>query len=444
METERNGELDTHAFEGMLSGIANHEAKALTLAYMCSQADFTTEFASEDLDRGLLQIQGGTPAWRQSPGLPLKYCEQSFEPIGGVVKSKILRRNRWIAAYELTDKGRNEGLALAGLILDWSIRYPEVSVQDVFGNTQSKTANRSPANRLAILESILTSADEAPSFPEIAADHPDKTDFENVIWNMRGSSFEKVTSISTNRKNYDPLLSLYVPEVDVRKPRQKMKPETQAIYRTLEYLRDTNGIEAISMNDFVDLVEETNTDIDPKLVRKALMMQVVSGKKGLIGIALAENGRGELGDEKASRISIKPEHQEAISELVNALHNFRFGIGHQNWRDVALAITANPEFASHIMAKAYENSPKIRARRNPESLGSAIVSIIQAQADSLSVPQLREKLADEKNILVGKNAIRNVLGRLVSSSILVVEQRETIEHGQGQNLKYYGRSPEIN
>ncbi|MEO8105312.1 MAG: hypothetical protein ABI602_03155 [Candidatus Saccharibacteria bacterium] len=149
----------------LLVGVGNHEAKALTLLYL-GQADAALD--RHQMGLGFGAWLGPTPPWKPAPGIPFGYCEQSFQPIGQVVQKPARGPRDTAVGYELSESGRTRGLPLAGLLLDWSLRYPDVSLQNVFGPTFSLSQTRAPQHRLRVLLDLLTAPGGALSTADFA------------------------------------------------------------------------------------------------------------------------------------------------------------------------------------------------------------------------------------------------------------------------------------
>src|SRR6476469_2210551 len=88
-ESLHGQEINTAQNESLLVSVANHEAKALTIAYMASQGEDYVG-TSVELDRSMLRIQGQNPGLKQGNGAAFTYCALSFEPIGAVAKSSVM------------------------------------------------------------------------------------------------------------------------------------------------------------------------------------------------------------------------------------------------------------------------------------------------------------------------------------------------------------------
>lgn len=165
-EVRKNEPLSDEEMGNLLAAIGNNEAKALTLIAMKRGSIYTPK----RLRKAVWEIQGDKKGWPISDMAVLGYCRFSFEDIGLVAKSvSDSIRGTW--GYIKTDYGEEQGDALAGLLLDFSLNHEGVSLYQIFGATQSTSEERevdssagktefktrSPLRRLRVLWELVTS-----------------------------------------------------------------------------------------------------------------------------------------------------------------------------------------------------------------------------------------------------------------------------------------------
>ncbi len=147
----------------LLSAAGNHEGKALLIAAMEPGEIYT----ARQLNRRLLEIQGEQPGWEMSYRLPSAWCEKSLGPIG-LVAEEVTDKENNSYGYTLAEYGEKIGKPFVGLLLDWSRRHPEISLNQLFGNTHVRRdnskedqetdspQNRSPITRYKLLWELVT------------------------------------------------------------------------------------------------------------------------------------------------------------------------------------------------------------------------------------------------------------------------------------------------
>lgn len=441
-ETIRTMELAAEEYFGLLSGVANHEAKALTVAAMAHNAPEDGLFSAATLDSVMHSIQGQNPGWKIGRTVPFTYCDESLGPIGAVTKSTIKNeRGRSVAAYGLTDYGKEYGLAMAGLVLDWSLRYPELSVQTVLGSSQSKTENRTPVYRLAVLESILTAENEGISFSDIVADHPDLVGLPSVVENLKRGAFAKVVTVTTNQRDYNPTLSINDPSYGGRKRFEQLSKETQSIYETMQHFSE-NAIHNVKLNDFIETTIELYPELSAKNIRTILCQKTDRKQTRLPGVTVEENSREGLGGKKSSNVRVNDEYKMALYELLTSLNEFQHNRNIEFYQQRAIEIVNQPDNCAEMMAKAARNSAKVRAAQSAQPTGQIIMDIVGAADTPLSVYDISEKLEGERNLPISVDAIRNHLVKAIGQGILT-KSVQTEEHfGRSKTLIRYSMKDE--
>src|SRR3989344_5311749 len=126
--------LSDEELGNLISAVGNHEAKAITLGLMLPG----NTYSAYQLYKGIIGLQGEDMGWNISDRVPFGYCQSTLYPIG-LVAQELIDPDLKTVGFMKTSRGRNEGDALAGLTLDFSLRYPEFSLQDFFGNTASSS-----------------------------------------------------------------------------------------------------------------------------------------------------------------------------------------------------------------------------------------------------------------------------------------------------------------
>ncbi len=139
-EVPRREPLTDAKMSNLLAAVGNSSMKALLLSclaqkpyYIFTEADMVR---AVHLSQGILSGKGdGWPIGHRSLG---SYCSESFAPIGLVAKEVTKGRGGETFGYQITETGNNEGLALAGFLMDFAKRR-DTSLYRFLGNTNSST-----------------------------------------------------------------------------------------------------------------------------------------------------------------------------------------------------------------------------------------------------------------------------------------------------------------
>ena len=128
----RKERLSDEELGNMLASFGNSEAKALLVIEMILGViyDRTTVRAL------MIGAQGENPTWRLGSVTAIEWCERSLDPIG-VVAQEITDAASNTYGYMKTAYGDTQCVPLAGSLLDFSKRHPEISLYQLLGSTVS-------------------------------------------------------------------------------------------------------------------------------------------------------------------------------------------------------------------------------------------------------------------------------------------------------------------
>lgn len=158
--------LSDEEMGNLLASVGNSEAKAITFILMRNENIYDTG----SLHAEVLRAQGNNKGWKLARPVPFRYCAKSLAPIGLVAK-ETFGSDLLTFGYSITDYGKELGIPLAGLLLDFSERH-NVPLNLLFGETHSTSESqtiqteigesvdykkRAPTTTLKILYEVLTS-----------------------------------------------------------------------------------------------------------------------------------------------------------------------------------------------------------------------------------------------------------------------------------------------
>lgn len=158
--------ISTEELGNLLAAFGNSESKANTLRVMRPGMIYTRR----DLHVAFISSQGRNTGWRTARDTTFDYCEDDLFPVGAVAQDVIDEFTNTFG-YIKTKYGEQVGDPLAGFLLDYSKRYPDSALHDIFGGTNSRSSSveiparlgiidyrrRSPILRLKILSELVTS-----------------------------------------------------------------------------------------------------------------------------------------------------------------------------------------------------------------------------------------------------------------------------------------------
>lgn len=408
-----NERLTDEQMGNLLAAFGNNESKAATLLLMRPETIYTMY----DIHKTFMSSQGENPGWKINWNGPFSYCRNSLAPIGLVARETI-DETLEAYGYVITNYGEKIGKPLAGLLLDFSQKYPDISLADLFGGTASRysgdedTGNkdehkkRSPLTRYRIYYELTT----ATSFPmqterlaeavredsKIVGGHLGKIGERGIIDYDSTEPTKPVSSYSLRPDHPDQNPVSY-------RGRGKL---TQWVYNTLL----ENPDRKFRIKDLEELYAQHH-----------------NGKLGIgegISSVLAHLRRGGYANVggfsylQYSEINIAPEKMRMLIDLVvllDAFQNQSPEIIERGNQFVNYFLTHPKETAS-LMQKAKEHSPMVNRRPIDETFGY-ILSVVQTSPD-ITISDIRKILKDRYQIYMQRPDLWAIAKKLVKDDRL--------------------------
>lgn len=408
----------------LMAGVGNHEAKALLLLYMAKHPVAST---THYLSQGFNEFIGPGADWYPSPTIPFKYCIDSLAPIGQVAEETVESINGSARGFRITGYGQTVGKAAVGGLLAWSLEYPEISLQQVLGATQSRTSMRAAETRIAILQELITSP----------APHVSKTEFmpglqHNISPNEYSDHLRLLDSNLGSLKAHKLILSEKITqdshrrEFSIKEPNAVYAKSIRSPYRQSihSFIAEAHGkgsktFTAEECTDYVikDLQRKDNT-LDAATIRRRVINmlgvrpdanQGRAGDAPIVGIKpLYEEDFG-----KHTRISLNPRHREAITKLLETITEFEPLSANQIRKSSELAedITNDHVAKIALINKAARFSAGVNKRPLSESLDD-VVHILSASNRPLVVVEILEMYNSRAAHPVSRAAVQKWLKAL--------------------------------
>jgi hypothetical protein len=406
---------DEMAYE-FINGASNHELKLLTTAVVLANPDFT--YTATSLHRTMLERQGEEPVWKFQQSTPKQYCDQSLEPIGAVITNTVIgERGRQVNGYRASPDHRQSKLALTGFLMGWSLRYPDLSLQQVYGPTASNSNVRSPQVRHQIYLALLTG--------------DNGKDISNLYKSLEGAGYKYrisinaqldamkdygILTVASHKTDFDPLLRIDNAEyTHLSRHLNQTLPETQALYAAMQLLGSGQNV---SVNELISAAKRIDTRIDEVTLRRKLINAVTV--KGYPGLTVVEKGKVPEG--QSTIVELSDEDYDVISELCVGIENIKDGYNIDENVALAKTIISNPEQFAALVTKARKFSP---ARAGHESgrevLEDQLGNIVKGLGDT-TVAAARDELYQRHGRRLSARVVREILidladnGRVTSES----------------------------
>lgn len=377
--------LSDEQFRKLLNGVANHEAKLLTTAVLATHPD--RWFSRTALLSEMLRIQGDNPAWAMNKLVPSNYCDQSLGPIGAVVIDEIEGKRGPVHSFKISSFGRDYGLALAGGLLDWSLAYPELSLQKVLGGTQSSGEVRPPTVRWRILSELVTSPADEISFTDMKQSTGiENYSYNNLINHLREMAELDLLQVHSKLDEFNPIYSISSP-----KSRYNLKETSttnQAIYGGMQLLHD-RGIREVTLHDLVEASIASTPNADMQQVYYRLVKGTREKTQSLPGLVITDRNGAPI---KTTTVKLNEAAVEPVSDLLEQLEEVRDGKNFGALHEKAKAILSDPDKCSALLEKAKTASVRYAAKQEArEDTYQRIINILR-ESNSLSAAEVRDEL----------------------------------------------------
>lgn len=413
---KRPERLSDEEMGNLVSALGNHEAKTITLLAM--QAGII--YPRMALWRRVMTIQGSNTGWKIGYSVPYGYCEESLSsPLSLVTREVLEEGGLQTYGYMKTDYGVQVGESLAGLLLDFSRRYPEVSLQDIFANTSSSAKSqtitedmeykkRAPITRLKIFWELLTS-----QLPIREADLVEMIEEQSLINHHLRNLGDRGIILYETAKTGEPFAFYTIsPNAPGKEPSpySSYPSLTHFVYQALQ--EDSNKV--WTSEALTDHYIKTQGLIDafgsPTISVDSLKHNVSGTFTHLMRAGYAQ--RGQFSNRVRSEINLTPKQGLMLLDLVTILDKFQnqdpeiIALGRRYAQD----IMANPVEVSTLMRKAKEHSSAAN-RRPTEETAQDILYVVNVHPNS-DTAQIQQFLEEEGRRL-GKERIREIVRSLV-------------------------------
>lgn len=427
----RSERLSDERLGNLISAVGNHEAKALLLGLMWPKIIYT----QRELQTHANNAQGQNLGWVINDRTLFDYCKQSFSPIGLVAQEVTIRGTFKPVGYVKTDLGQREGDVLGGLLLDFSLRYPQFSLQDIFGGTVSNSKfqdieggaeykKRSPITRLRIFWELVTSSLPIRTF-DLAKSLGEQ---RNLIGNHLSSLSEKGVLSYESTLHGEPIIYFQLKEKrspDSLKPHRKIYGARitliQSAYQILEQNPGSQFTIESMAEEYLKIYPESNN-----LSRVVLLARLGRILSSFVKQGYAE--RGKFSNEKLSEIDLADEQRQMLLDLTTFLDQFQ----NQDPEIIAYGkkcmqeITVDPEKVSLLMRKAWDKSRN--AQSIPQEQTVATMLTIISQNPGLTTNQIREIIPQYQNITMVTTRINSLVRFLLKTGQITQETVRGVRH----------------
>lgn len=400
----------------LIAAIGNHEGKAIVLGLMAPDTIYTPKDASN-------MTKNAQPAGLKMRIGAFGYMVKSLAPIGLVAQEVTAGDELGTFGFIKTEKGQALGNALAGLLLDFSLRYPEVSLSDLFAGTQSSSKRydegsrkRAAATRMKIFRKLTT-----PSLTTnmVKALGEEVSLIGKHLEDLKEKGVISYTSVRNNEPYGSYILDPNYPKERIPDCCSRRDIDAQSVWDIIQQFPGEKWDSKMLTERYI---QRTNTHFSLKAI--AIHMQRILHSLASEGY-LIQSGFNE--GIKAS-VELTDEKRAMLADLVSILDKFQnqdpetMSFGQSRLKD----ILSDPSLVSKLLAKAKEHSPRSNFVPVKESL-TQILSIV-AENPGINSESIREQLSLIQKRKLGKNSINDLLRSLVRSGEISVATEKKLNH----------------
>ncbi|HVW23641.1 MAG TPA: hypothetical protein VHB51_04145 [Candidatus Saccharimonadales bacterium] len=393
---------------GFINGVANHERKLALAAIVLAHPE--REFSGADGSYELEQRQGKPLAWPSQDATGKQYFEQSLEPVGAVVKiSKRDESGRIVPAFVAEPSGRQLRLALCGFLMDWSLRYPDLSVQQVYGGTNSTTEVRVPWVRHKMYAGLLLNGgvQSVAGLEAVMDDVGYSRPLSSISIQVRSLERLGILQKITKHRGYNPLVEIIGTEL-VNHNFEMISTETRAIY---DAMRQEGIGTQILASDLIDIAKALDPTADERRLKGILNDAANPTSHAIPGLQLVDSGG--LKHNEFSRVKISPDHLPAITALVLGIETLFSGRNVEHYQTVAKQIIDDPAAINALFAKSRAASPTAKRERRPELINQT-AEVIRALGEATLV-DIVESLAETTGRNISITLARDITKHLLAT-----------------------------
>ena len=417
------------ALNSFIDNVITHETKLVLAGLFLTHATrYFTEPALLDL---FTERQGGRQDGIHDQNL-IYFCRQDLETAGVVVDEPD--------GLHANPQQRMKRLALTGLALDWSLRWPDISVQSVYGLTKKAAAGTAPSNgrspslRQAIFDMVYAheTTDEPISTAELARSTGRK--FQQVSSHVRRLCDVDILEKEAPVDDYAVRI-LDTAYTAKHVPLEKTSAETQAFYGALRQ----KGLGETSLRQLVAIAKDINPAIDAAKLTKSVRSTLLQ-RAGTAGLKLADgvskNGRQPQSGVRFSDTARRPMH-ELVEGIAAVRNGERLALLAERCREIVFDKTSFRALTSK--GEAWSPFDRRRGRPDPQTVLS---SLFEAFPDGLPAKEAhRLVLQRHPEITWSQKHVQRLLGEFVGHKQLSVrrEQRDPFRPG---SVNVYYPAPE--
>jgi hypothetical protein len=423
----------------LLASVGNHEAKALFLLYLAQDPTMRTK---RQMRRGFSEFIGDGADWVPSHTSLEQYCDNSLGPIGSVVEGRVDNPRGLAKGFEISEYGLEIGVPTAGLLLDWTLRYPVIGLSTVFGATVSPSEKRAATTRINLFEK-LTMTDEGELAVATVA-HSGERDHHSVPTykrKMDAAAYGIKSLIDAGIIQQESVYESNTSIIDIidANPVVQHGPErtalTSAIY---DYIHDVAGEGKSSF-----IYEDCFRYVQAKLSVTEPHATISSIRNGIASaFSMSDRIKGTrkrttYNDGDMTKVTLRPEFIEPLREITSIVNGLaqRDTVLLAKGNQLAYAISNDTASKLAIMEKAQRFSSHVNAL-SVEVTMKQVLGILATSESPIAGTDLARRYREEYRRPFSQAALTDIMRRLVEKNEVAVERKQATDNHE-RTRNYY-------
>lgn len=414
-----------------LGTLGNHEIKMLAAGIMLAEpeASFTSTRLSHEFGRRL----GGTSGERSSP-TRLSRFGNSFVRSGLFSVPEGANLASTATPYRAREDLALGGLATLGAVMDWSVVYPDLSVQKLLGHTAEEHELDSAEVRLRIFDFLLRHSGPAPSIAAVGRAFPAASYHYNSPWGQINRMARLgFLDVETKYGNVNPSFSMVGSPAHCQEVIESSSatPTRRLIYRAVADVPAGEEVQ-LTLNDILErcrphLRHESEADLAK--VRQ-LLVRRLDAPRILQRIYDPEDDPSQM-----SRVSIRPSLRAPIGALCDRVGALGYPDKSEELAARALEIVhTGGGTAFHVLIEKAQRFEQIK-----KNMKSSIVTALQVHR-RLTVDEMVDFISAERGQVPDRESVAGPLRRMQRAGLLISAKRRRSDTS-GQEVLCYGLNP---
>jgi hypothetical protein len=343
----------------------------------------------------------------------MNWCNGSLEPNGLVVRAESDRSPTQVA---ISEKGRAQGLPLAGLLLDFSEVY-EIPLNAVFGGTASRYGLRSPLIRYRLIGKLLT--------------HSKGTTLQALV-ESSGAAAQPIIQKHLRKLSVAGLVEYNDWDEGVNQTRYRLvdrgyEPQSRATPWLAQAVKRLRQTETVTIDEFVAHYRSKLPRETSGLSRDQISRQTVSKLFHLVKRGVVDKPEGRSANQTVP-VRLTKEQAEMWTDLIGRLKSFRLQEPEalDQYGQLAYDLLRYPGHVASLLNRSAEASALARTDTKKD-LSTAVLSVL-VTSGPLNMRNLVAEVSRQQGRTYSGWGIASVARELAGQGVVEVTEDRVLSY----------------